>query len=135
MPNSTRKKLLVMSSWAAIGFIAYATLTHVEFVYAIYYKLAPLLSATEMKMYAHVEHILAFAVLGAMFSFAYPRRIFLVCFIVFGCAVLLEFLQTLTPDRHGTLVDAMEKIAGAAAGVVFAKIVLNVFQQRREQVD
>jgi hypothetical protein len=34
-------------------------------------------------------------------------------YVVPGSAVLLEYLQTLTPDRHGTLVDASEKLSAA----------------------
>ena len=120
----------MIMAWASVGFIAYATLTHVGFVYAIYYKLAPILLRPEMETYAHFEHVIAFAVLGAQFCFAYPRHIALVCAIVFGSAVLLELLQTLTPDRHGTLMDAIEKMAGGACGVMFAKIVLVIFQGR-----
>jgi VanZ family protein len=40
-----------------------------------------------------------------------------------GAAVLLEILQTLTPDRHGTLVDAVEKMAGAGLGIILATAV------------
>jgi VanZ family protein len=120
-------------AWASIGFIAYATLTHVRFVYAIYFKLAPILLRPEMKTYTHFEHVIAFAVLGALFCFAYPRNIILVCCIVFGSAILLEYLQTLTPDRHGTVVDAAEKLAGGAGGIAFAKIATSIAQKRRER--
>ena len=73
-----------------------------------------------MQTYAHFEHVIAFACLGALFGFAYPRRLILVCVIVFGAAALLEILQTMTPDRHGTWIDALEKMAGGAAGIIFA---------------
>ena len=124
-----RKPFIIMA-WVLICFIAYGTLAHVGFVYAIYYKLAPILLRPEMKTYARYEHIIAFAVLGAVFCFAYPRHLAIVCAIVFGSAVLLELLQTLTPDRHGTLMDAIEKIAGGACGVIFAKSALAIFQRR-----
>lgn len=120
-------------AWALVSFIAYATLTRIGFVYAIYFKLAPMLLRPEMKTYAHFEHIIAFAILGALFCFAYPRHIAFVCAIVLGSAVLLELLQTLTPDRHGTLVDATEKIAGGAIGIILAKIVLAISQGRPGQ--
>lgn len=77
----------------------------------------------EMKTYAHFEHIIAFAILGALFGFAYPRCIVLVCCVVLGGAALLEMLQTLTPDRHGTLIDMMEKMAGGAAGIFLSRAV------------
>ena len=114
-------RLIIAAAWIAIIAIAYATLTRVGFVYAIYFKLAPILMRPDMRMYAHFEHIIAFAVIGALFSFAYPRRILLVCCIVVGGAAVLEVLQTFTPDRHGTLVDAFEKMAGGGAGIMLAQ--------------
>ncbi|WP_065756003.1 VanZ family protein [Bradyrhizobium paxllaeri] len=114
-------KLMPVAAWIAIIVIAYATLTHIGFVYSIYFKLAPYLMRPAMRTYAHFEHVIAFAILGALFWFAYPRRLILVCCIVFGAAVLLEVLQTITPDRHGTLIDALEKMAGGAAGILCAR--------------
>jgi VanZ family protein len=80
----------------------------------------------EMRNYAHFEHIISFVFVGVLFSFAYPRRTILVCCIVFGGAAFLEILQTLTPDRHGTLVDALEKMAGGAAGIFLARCMLQL---------
>jgi hypothetical protein len=96
-------KMIVTAAWASIAAIAYATMARVGFVYSIYFKLSPFLMRPEMRTYAHFEHAIAFAVFGALFYFAYHRHLLLVCCIVFGSAVILEFLQTLTPDRHGTL--------------------------------
>ena len=123
-------RLITAAAWVSIIAIAYATLAHVGFVYSIYYKLSPILMRVEMTTYAHLEHIIAFAVVGALFSFAYPRRTILVCCIVFGGAALLEILQTLTPDRHGTLVDALEKMAGGAAGIFLARSILQFWSGR-----
>jgi VanZ family protein len=106
------------AAWVAVIAIAYATLTHVDFVYAIYFKLSPFLMGPAMQTFAHFEHVVAFAFLGALFGFGYPRRPVLAFCFVFGTAALLEILQTMTPDRHGTLVDAMEKIAGGTAGIM-----------------
>jgi VanZ family protein len=126
-------RLITAAAWVSIIAIAYATLAHVGFVYSIYYKLSPILMRVEMTTYAHLEHIIAFAVVGALFSFAYPRRTILVCCIVFGGAALLEILQTLTPDRHGTLVDALEKMAGGAAGIFLARSILQFGSGRGPQ--
>ena len=82
-----------------------------RFVYSIYYRLAPFLMGPEIRTFAHFVHVVAFAVLGALFTFAYPGRILVVSCIVIGGAGLLEIAQTLTPDRHGTLIDALEKMA------------------------
>jgi len=117
-------KMIEMAAWTSIIFITYATLAHVGFVYSIYYKLAPILLRPEIRTYAHFEHVIAFAVVGALFNLAYPRRTILVCCIVFGGAALLESLQLLTPDRHGTLMDASEKMAGGAVGIFLAKAIL-----------
>jgi len=125
MNKTATRRLIVAGAWASIIFVAYATLTHIGFVYSIYFKLAPFLMRPEMKTYAHVEHVVVFAVVGALFGFAYPRRILLVCLFIFGSAGFLEILQTMTPDRHGQIVDALEKMAGGAVGIVLAWSVLH----------
>lgn len=84
----------------------------------------------DIRTYAHFEHIIGFAILGVLFSFAYPKQTILVCCIVFGGAALLEILQTLTPDRHGKLVDALEKMADGAAGIFVAKGILKFGSSR-----
>lgn len=101
MSAKTIFKMITAGAWESIILIAYATLANVGLVYSI-----------------------AFAVVGALFSFAYPRRAILVCCIVFGGAALLEILQTLTLDRHGTLVDELEKMAGGVSGIFIAKGIL-----------
>ena len=125
MQNANMKRritrLAMAAAWIAVIAIAYATLTHVGFVYAIYFKLSPFLMRPAMQTYAHFEHVIAFAILGALFGFAYPRRPIPVFGIVFGAAVFLEILQTMTPDRHGTLVDALEKMAGGAVGIMIMR--------------
>ena len=80
------------------------------------------------------EHIIAFAILGTLFGFAYLRRTLLDCCIVLGAAALLETAQTLTPDRHGTLVDALEN-AGGAAGILFVRTNQHFWQQREISAD
>jgi VanZ family protein len=125
------QKLIIAAAWASIVALAYATLTHVGFVYSIYYKLAPLLMRPGTRMYAHFEHVIAFAIFGALFAFAYPRHVIFVCSIVFVSAVALEYLQTLTPDRHGTLIDAFEKIVGGSLGIFATHAFLWFAQSRR----
>ena len=120
----------IAAAWIAIIATGYATLTHVGFVYAIYFNLAPYLMWPAMQTYAHFEHVIAFAFVGALFGFAYPKRLILAFCIVISAAVLLEILQTLTPDRHGTLMDALEKVAGGAAGILIARAVQNLRTKR-----
>ena len=92
------QKLIIASAWASVAVLAYATLTHVGFVYSIYYRLAPHLMLPAMRSYAHVEHVIAFAIFGALFSFAYPKHIIFAYCVVLLSAVILECLQTLTAD-------------------------------------
>jgi VanZ family protein len=126
------QKLIIVAAWASIVALAYATLTHVGFVYSIYYKLAPLLMRPGMRIYVHFEHVIAFALFGALFSFAYPGRLIFVCSIICISAVALEYLQTLTPDRHGTLIDAFEKVAGGEFGIFVAHAILWFTRNRRQ---
>src|SRR6476469_1557936 len=135
MSRTTILRLITAMAWVAIIGIAYATLTKVGFVYAIYFKLAPFLKQPAMQTYAHFVHIIAFGLLGALFTFAYPKRLLLVCCIVLGAAVLLEFAHTLTPDRHGTLIDALEKIAGGAVGIVLVRAIQHFWQRREISAD
>ena len=74
-------------------------------------------------------------ILGTLFGFAYPHRTLLVCCIVLGAAALLEIAQTLTPDRHGTLVDALEKIAGGAVGILLARKIQHFRGERKMPAD
>jgi VanZ like family len=128
----SHQKLIVFAAWACIAAFAYATLTQVEFAYSIYYRLAPLLMWPKARTYGLFEHVTAFAVFGALFSLAYPRHIVFVCVVVFVTAVGLEYLQTMTPDRHGTLFDAAEKVAGGASGIAAAQAFLYLRSWKRK---
>jgi VanZ family protein len=111
------RKLVAITAWASIAFIAYATLSPIQ--------------ARPKVLSADLEHIVAFAVTGLLFGLAYHRQFVRVCFIVLGSAVLLEYLQTLTLGRHGTLVDASEKIVGGALGIFAARATLYLWHRKR----
>jgi VanZ like family len=98
-------KLMVVAAWALLALIACATIS-------------PIQDRPTLLTSSSFEHLAAFAVLGALFYLVYPRHIAFVCLIVLGSAVVLELVQLLTPDRHGRVPDAVEKIAGGAAGIV-----------------
>lgn len=72
--------------------------------------------------FAALERFGAYAVLGLLLYFAYPRHLAFVCVTVFGAAVTLEVLQHFTPDRHARLLDALEKLLGGTAGLLLAGI-------------
>ena len=74
-----------------------------------------------------LERFGAYAVLGFLFYLAYPRHLTLVCIMVFGSAVTLEFLQNFVPDRDPRFVDAMEKLLGGTAGIVLGGIIQSSF--------
>ena len=100
--------------------IAYGTMAPVRLPYALFYKLAPWLGHPNLHTYTLIEHLLVFALFGALLAFAYPDRILIACCVVLFGAPLLEYLQTLTADRHGTILDACEKVIGGLLGVLAA---------------
>ena len=104
-------KLIAVAAWTLLAFIAYATISPTQ--------ARPTLFASPS-----FERLAAFTVLGALFCLAYPRHIVLVCLIVLGSAVLLELAQLLTPDRHGRIQDAIEKMTGGAAGIVAGRAII-----------
>lgn len=122
MNRSIAAAALAISAWAALSLIGYATLTKVQFIYFVYGMIKPFLFGVDIPTWAHLEHAVAFLTLGGLFALAYPRRTFMVCAIVIGCAVVFEFLQTLTPDRHGTVFDASEKIVAGCAGIALVRL-------------
>src|SRR6266446_8614683 len=93
--RSMFQKVIVVLAWAFLAFIVFGTIS-------------PLKDRPTLLSSADLERIGAFAILGGLFCLAYPRHIILVCFMVLGSAVLLECLQTLTLDRHGTLLDTTD---------------------------
>lgn len=123
-------KLVATIAWAAILVVAFATLTSVGFAYSMYFKLGPIFGL-QMRAYAHFEHVLAFALLGALFTVTYPRRLLLLLLVVCGSAVVLELAQTLTPDRHGTFIDALEKMVAGITGIMLTKTIQRLWLTRR----
>jgi hypothetical protein len=111
-------KLIAVAAWALLAFIAYATIS-------------PIQDRPTLPTSSSFERLAVFAVLGALFCLVYPRRIALVCLIVLGSAMALELVQLLTPDRHGRISDAVEKIAGGAAGVVAGRAILHLERANR----
>jgi len=111
-------KLIAVAAWALLVLIAFATISPIQ-----YRPTLPISSS--------FEHLAAFAVFGALFYLAYPRHIAFVCLIVLGSAVVLELVQQLSPDRHGRIPDAIEKIAGGAAGIVAGRAILHLERAKR----
>lgn len=114
------QRYLIFIALVAMAVIAYGSLTRVGLPYALYFKLAPWLGHPKMHTYGLIEHLLVFAIFGALLGVAFPDRFILVCSLVVIFATLLEYFQTLTPDRHGTILDACEKVTGGLLGVCIA---------------
>jgi hypothetical protein len=114
----TVQKLIAIAAWVILAFIAYATIS-------------PIQDRPTLPTSSNFEHVAAFAVLGGLFCLAYPRQIILVCLVVVGSAVLLELMQLLTPDRHGRIQDAIEKMAGGAFGILVGRAFLYFEQVSR----
>ncbi len=120
----TLRKLILIAAWASIGVAAYGSLMRATFVYDLYYRISPLIAHPSMRAYGSVEHFVAYSIIGILFCALYPRswlRVYLLLLLFIGG---LEVLQTLTPDRHGTLHDAVEKMMGGVIGVGLVKVVL-----------
>lgn len=127
------KAIIAIAAWIMAAGIVYGTLGRVGLPYGIYFKLAPWLGHPSMHEYAVVEHVLVFALIGALLCFAYPDRIIPICCIIGFSAVLLEALQTLTPDRHGTILDACQKVVGGLLGVFATHAVMRWNSSRRRR--
>ncbi len=115
------QRLSVIAGWLALAFIAFATLSPIE--------------ARPSIASAHLEHFIAFALVGLAFALAYPNRILLVVVIVAGAALGLEALQLLTPDRHARATDALVKSLGGISGICSGQFVYFLFRVKPIQAD
>ena len=108
---------IAIAAWACLAFIVYATLS-------------PIYDRPTLPVSVGFERLAAFALLGFLFCLAFPRQFILVSLIVVGSAVLLEFAQQLTPDRHGRALDAVQKIAGGSLGILVGQAILYLNRSR-----
>jgi hypothetical protein len=109
------RKIWAVIAWGALAVIVFATLSPIE--------LRPHLASQ------HREHFAAFAAVGLLFGVAYRRPV-LVLALLCGTAVVLEFLQLLTPDRHGRAIDVAFKLAGAGAGACASWLLMLIAPKR-----
>jgi hypothetical protein len=117
------QRYLIYLTFAFAAAIAFATLASVSIPYAIYYKSAPWLGHPDMHNFVTIEHLIVFAVFGALLAFVFPKRIIIVLSTVFVGVTLLEALQTLTADRHGTILDACQKVTGGFVGALMVHMI------------
>jgi hypothetical protein len=129
--NGKLRGFIVVAASLSLAAVTYATLSKLELIYRLYYFLAPFLNYPSMRTYATIEHLAAFGLVGMLFCALYPRSLLRICFFLFLFIAGLEVMQTLTPDRHGTLGDAVEKMIGGAAGAVLMTAALRWKRTRR----
>ena len=112
-----KERLVRIAAWSCLCFILYATLSLLR-------------DRPTLLAWPSVERFASFAVLGALFCLAYPRRLSTVLIFTLGIAVLFEALQLLTVDRHAHIIDAVQKIAGGASGIFASRALLH-FERAR----
>ncbi|CAH1677708.1 VanZ family protein [Hyphomicrobiales bacterium] len=81
------------------------------------------------KLGANAERFVAYLAAGALLTFAYPRKRWLVLSALVALAAGLEWLQTLEATRHGLPRDALVKILGALFGSTLAIAAEHVAQR------
>jgi hypothetical protein len=118
--TSAFHKISICAAWAALAFIAFATLSPIQD--------RPTLAGPQL------EHFAAFAAMGCAFVFAYPGRTPIVIVIVVGSAFGLEALQLLTPDRHARTIDALVKAAGGLGGIGIGRLALWALQKHGPRI-
>lgn len=72
-----------------------------------------------------VERFLGFAIVAALFVWAYPRRWIVILVLSVAVAIGLEALQLVVPGRDASPIDAIAKIAGAMSGVIAVRLLSN----------
>jgi VanZ family protein len=99
---------------------------------AVFLTLAPRTFRPQTGVEHHLEHVLAFALLGLAFGLGYPGRRLLLALVGVAMAALLEVLQAWVPGRHANLSDFMMNAIGVGAGLAAAALVDWVGRKRRD---
>lgn len=66
----------------------------------------------------------AFALAGAIFAIAYPRRWISLALFLVAAAMFIEMMQWLSPTRHAEISDAVVKSIGSLVGLSLGKLAL-----------
>jgi VanZ family protein len=98
---------------------------------AVFLTLAPRTLRPQTGVEHHLEHVLAFALLGLAFGLGYPGRRLLLALVGVAMAVLLEVLQSWVPGRHANLSDLMMNAIGVGAGLAAAALIDQMRRKRR----
>lgn len=77
------------------------------------------------------NHVLAFGVLGALGTLAYPRRARWIILVLVVYGSLIELLQSFTPYRFAEFGDLLADIGGAAVGCLIGALLNRLLSQVR----
>ncbi|KQS67995.1 antibiotic resistance protein VanZ [Rhizobium sp. Leaf371] len=71
-----------------------------------------------------IDRAAAFALAGAIFAIAYPRRWLSLAVFLIAAAFFIEMLQWISPTRHAEVSDAVVKSIGSVVGLALGKLAL-----------
>jgi VanZ family protein len=100
---------------------------------AVFLTLAPRSLRPQTGVEHHLEHVLAFALLGLAFGLGYPGRRLLLALLGVAVAALLEVLQSWVPGRHANLSDFTMNAIGVGAGLAAAALIDQMRRRRDAQ--
>ena len=118
MGNRKIGRLLRGAAWVAVGLLAVVTLV-------------PAPERPQSGLGSGLEHVAAYAVTAAAFSFSSTTRRWKILLALFLYAALLEFLQHYAPGRHARFGDFLTSCAGVVVGVSGAWLLARLEPLRR----
>lgn len=98
---------------------------------AVFLTLAPRTLRPQTGVEHHLEHVLAFALVGLAFGLGYPGRRPLLALVGVLMAALLEVVQAWAPGRHANLSDFIVNAIGVGAGLAAAALIDQMRRRRR----
>jgi VanZ family protein len=90
---------------------------------AVFLTLAPRSFRPITGVEHHLEHFLAFTLLGLVFGTGYPNRRLVLALLGIAMAALLETFQSWAPGRHANVSDFAMNAIGMCVGVAFVAAV------------
>lgn len=112
--------LLRIAAWGSLTFILFATVS-------------PIGLRPHDILPVNLDRALAYFMMSALFSLAYPRYWIAVLFLAPVGAGSIELLQHFSPTRHAHFSDAAVKAAGALVGALVAIGLSQLISLLREQ--
>jgi VanZ family protein len=90
---------------------------------AVFLTLAPRSFRPITGVEHHLEHFLAFTILGLVFATGYPSRRLVLALAGIAMAGLLETFQSWAPGRHANVSDFAMNAIGICVGVAFVAVI------------